>query len=355
MTNPESKVNSPRTASSDELNALMEAAVQSNHPGLILGNRPQATVLFLMRSGSILPFGLPPGELLDSESILYQAKQFIHSKPDEILAAATSEIVRESDLRALEISLHVKGHPLTVRRVRLPLVERRFPVRRLKVKKQVVVLTSKASLFAIVHEKRHPSESQVAPVVAPKVEVRSDSERLELAIRLRELGLWRDLSDDIVQANVDAVAAGGHPWSTEMAETVQFMADGEELAEGGVEEFLEQVAPVMATHGVTLEFETRCDSPEEGYVIDINGVPVEMWGPNAWENDSTWTTATVRPLERLNALLHEVGSELRFHSLYTGANDGIAMLIDPEIVRLLDDHRLLSKGERPELASSSAV
>jgi hypothetical protein len=207
-----------------------------------------------------------------------------------------------------------------------------------------------------------PAESQPHTERKPRISAKSleRTHRWEdLATRLDELGLWRDLSEQQRTENVAAVAAGTHPWSTEMAETVWFPADGETLAESGVEEYLDELAPTLALHGVTLNVSTLRDSLAEGYVVVINGIEAEAhrgevsFAEPETEEDFAWYSATVRPLAVLNHLLKEAKAVVRFHTLYTGGNDGCALLIDPAITTAMRAAGKLTRGETPYLPTLS--
>jgi hypothetical protein len=164
-------------------------------------------------------------------------------------------------------------------------------------------------------------------------------DRNQLAHRLLELGLWRDLDAPNLETNMRAVRQGTHPWATELAESVMFFADGEELAEDGVEEFINDIAPFVAQFGVQLHVSTATDNSDGEYAVVINGKRVELYidslSINRSDDSFPWYAATVRPLAEVNRLLSAEGADVRFFTLYAGANDGIALLLDPEIVHLM--------------------
>jgi hypothetical protein len=190
--------------------------------------------------------------------------------------------------------------------------------------------------------------------------VRSAEGRLssgDLAKRLNELGLWRGLDEDQRSTAVQAVAGGAHPWSTEMAPSVSFFADGEDLAEEGVEDFLMEVAPSVKSLGVELDVTTELQDrgADTVYAVTINGTRVEIYnGLAAFERDDdtfAWFTAQNRPLARVNELLAAAGAKERFFILYPGTNDGLALLIDPDIPAAIALAGFTEPDEIPLLAA----
>ena len=142
---------------------------------------------------------------------------------------------------------------------------------------------------------------------------------------------------------------------TEIAPDVQFSADGEDLAEGGVEAFLAGLARPLEALGVTLHVETVSAAETGTYAVSINGDAVFLYDENSWHavsvDDNPWFASTVRPLAALNRLLGQVGAVERFFTLYTGANEGLALLIDPAVVAELVRSGVGRKRERPIEAS----
>jgi hypothetical protein len=82
-----------------------------------------------------------------------------------------------------------------------------------------------------------------------------------LAARLDECGLWSHLSEEQRATAHRDVASGCYPLDFELLhETIQFGADGEALAEGGVARFLAEIQPGLSLFGLTLDVTTVVDS-----------------------------------------------------------------------------------------------
>lgn len=138
---------------------------------------------------------------------------------------------------------------------------------------------------------------------------------------------------------------------------IMFTADGEDLAEELVEEWLACLAPALEHYGLPLTVETIDSSSlserrtDEGdYVLMINGVRCQIWEGAEWDYDAEppwdpWLVATLRPLVVINALLAASCSTVRAHVMNAGGNDAVVILIDPNVVEAMRH-----SGEYPESA-----
>lgn len=186
---------------------------------------------------------------------------------------------------------------------------------------------------------------------------RPDDRHRTLAASLERYGLWSHLSDDARATASAEVASGCYPLDVELlGGHVEFFADGEDLAEGGVELFLAEIAPALLRHGVRLAVEA-VEQPYRGvgdgdYVLSVNGIRCTVWQRADWDGDDVWRQATVRPLAVVNRLLGAAGSPVRAHTLYAGGNEGIVLLIDPRVAEALHASGLLPEREVPALAAA---
>jgi len=160
--------------------------------------------------------------------------------------------------------------------------------------------------------------------------------RRVLARELADAGLWAHLPPDVRDMEQRAVAAGAFPFSSENLDgTVVFLMDGEDLAEGGVTEFLQTISPELEHHGLPLEIDINPGNvdpaDQASYLIGINGVICVILTEEEAESPYAWYLATVRPLMVVNDLLGQAGSAVRMFTHNTGENDGLALLIDPRI------------------------
>jgi len=164
-----------------------------------------------------------------------------------------------------------------------------------------------------------------------------DRRRQRLAQALDETGLWRAAEPAERQAQLAAIVEGAYPLHLPVFDDVCFPADGEALAEGGIEALLKAMSPALAEHGLRLKVRRH-----DGNVL------INDWScgecPTAF-------TATVRPLSVVNSLLAQVGAAIRVYTLYTGGSQGLAYLVDPRVVRAMRLSGLYDRRELPELAA----
>jgi hypothetical protein len=163
-----------------------------------------------------------------------------------------------------------------------------------------------------------------------------------LAGTFSEFGLWSEQPAAVREQNLQTVAAGGYPFGLPGCEEFEFFADGEELAEGGVEEFLGMLRYPLMRYGVNLAV-SRIDDGLR-YMVTISGRRCVVLDDAA---DPDWLSATVRPLVVVNALLEEVQATRRIYLLSAGGNDGIALLLPPAVVTAMRESGLFDQAEIP--------
>lgn len=164
-----------------------------------------------------------------------------------------------------------------------------------------------------------------------------DRRRQRLAQALDEMGLWRAVEPADRDAQLDAIRAGAYPLHLAVFDDVCFPADGEALADGGVEALLEAMAPALAEHGLRLKVRRH-----NGVVV-VNDLSCGAY--------ATAFEATVRPLAVVNALLAQVGAVARVFTLYTGGSQGLAYLLDPRVAQAMRLSGIYDRRELPELAA----
>jgi hypothetical protein len=163
--------------------------------------------------------------------------------------------------------------------------------------------------------------------------------RAALGQKLMDLGVWQNCSPGEQRRQSEQVARGEWPLSLPVFEDVQFFADGEDLAEGAVEEVLSQMAPALRQHGVDLRVRTLATptSTHEPYVVEINQRQCLVWDPGDWTDYQAWEDATLRPLRIVDELLQAADASVRVYTLAAGGNDGVAFLLDPRVVTAMRD------------------
>lgn len=146
---------------------------------------------------------------------------------------------------------------------------------------------------------------------------------------------------------------------------IMFAADGEDLAEEFVEEWLACMAAALEHYGLTLTVETITSSRIEDrrfdqgdYILMINGVRCQIWQRAEWDDDAEpywnpWLATTLRPLAVINTLLADTGSTIRAHVMNAGGNDGVVILIDPAIVEAMRECGRYPDSAIPVLVSDT--
>ncbi|MDX2853534.1 hypothetical protein [Actinacidiphila glaucinigra] len=184
---------------------------------------------------------------------------------------------------------------------------------------------------------------------------RGDERHRVLAEELNRYGLWDHLPAELRETAVAEVATGCYPLHSDfLSEQVRFFADGEELAEGGVEGFLRALAPALVRYGVVVEVETVPDADD--YVVSVNGIRCVVWSPEDWEGEDPWALSTVRPLAVVNRLLAAAGCGApRAHTLYAGGNEGLVFLMDPRAAAAMRASGLFPGHEVPAPADGESA
>jgi hypothetical protein len=112
-----------------------------------------------------------------------------------------------------------------------------------------------------------------------------------------------------------------------------FHADAEELAEGGVVDFLKKVQPFLRHLGVAL---TSLDQTydESSYTVSVNGKLYLIWNAAELQEIGIRGIATVRTFSIVNELIEKAGSLERLYALY-GDNDLHGLFLTPDLKELI--------------------
>ena len=145
------------------------------------------------------------------------------------------------------------------------------------------------------------------------------------------------------------VEGSGYPINLSLDRADVFPADGEELAEGGVEGWLHEVSPYLLHYGVSLDVSTDDSSDDDMYSVQINGRRCLIW---AEPDQIDWYHATVAPLAVVNDLLAEADAAVRCYTLYTGGNEGMLLILNPQVPALMRASELFEDQDLPALAAS---
>lgn len=150
-----------------------------------------------------------------------------------------------------------------------------------------------------------------------------------LADRLEPLGFFKFVpAGQIAQARADLGAADRF-----MRCGRGFDADAERLAEGGVQDLLEDMRAALEHEGrVVSEIRQIYDPAGAGYLLEFGGQRYQMW--STAEAKRSWELTPVRAARIINEWLAEAGSSERVH-LLSGGHDGVFVLLTPQMRELL--------------------
>lgn len=162
--------------------------------------------------------------------------------------------------------------------------------------------------------------------------------------QLEKLGFYRYATPGQVSELKAEAAKTGYLFGGEGARR-DYMADSEDLAEGGVKRFVDEILPLLeelGVRGVTLEE----DFGEEGYLVFVNGIRLVMYTEDEMRNGDIWELTTKRAFALVNDLLEKAGSPERVYQLY-GGNDLRAIFLTPEMFEAIRASGALDAKEMP--------
>jgi hypothetical protein len=155
---------------------------------------------------------------------------------------------------------------------------------------------------------------------------------------LEKAGLWRDVPQDQASALRTRLRSGQDAtWSLGGA----WRADGEDLAEGDVEEWLRGMTEPLSGCGVRLVV-TTCSSPHDdrldSYSVQVNGETLALYSVDPADPSQPlcfdpWLECTIRPAAEVNRLLLAAGSDRRIAVFWPGGNDGFSVLGPESVLR----------------------
>jgi hypothetical protein len=139
-----------------------------------------------------------------------------------------------------------------------------------------------------------------------------------LAARLDDLGLFDRMQPDEAAGAKEAVGRKGIDalWRLELRRDV-FAGDSEDLAEGGVGAFLEELRPYLVERGVALgEIEDRFSDDGERYDVRVADDVHTIYDTTAGDRvENAWGLAWVRAFGIVNGLLAAAGSRERAYTM----------------------------------------
>ncbi len=168
---------------------------------------------------------------------------------------------------------------------------------------------------------------------------------------LEELGYFNGLEPESAEALKEAFEQSG--WLGIFSESHRFfMADAEDLAEGGIGRFLQEISPFLALQGVALP-EIEEEMSEEGYVVRVGGADYQIYDAADMERDASgeesgliWGLSMVHGFRIADELLAAAGSAERAYAV-NGGNDLFVLFLTPELHRVIMEHPDASRCDGP--------
>jgi len=125
-------------------------------------------------------------------------------------------------------------------------------------------------------------------------------------------------------------------------------ADAEDLAEGGVQDFLDRIRPFLVAQGVQITTIGQ-DLSDTGYTITINGRVYALYTEEELTPGGMaelWELTTTRTFALVNRLLTEAGSKERIFAVY-GGHDNRAVFLTDDMYAALRLSGVLPPQEMP--------
>jgi hypothetical protein len=168
---------------------------------------------------------------------------------------------------------------------------------------------------------------------------------------LEELGYFNGLAPGKAQTMKQGLEQRG--WLALFSDSHRlFMADAEDLAEGGVGQFLREVSPFLSAQKVTLPVIEDVSS-QDGYTVRVGGATYRIYDAEELGRDSSgeeggliWGLSSVRGFRIVDELLTAVGSVERAYAV-NGGNDLFVMFLTPELHHVIMDHPDASRHDGP--------
>jgi len=162
--------------------------------------------------------------------------------------------------------------------------------------------------------------------------------------RLEALGFYRYVLPEKVAACKREDFTNAFPFTSDSGRV--FQVDSEELAEGNVQEFLEEIRPFLAQQCVQIaSIRERCEAGED-HTVTVNGITTMVCTAEELEED-TWEPTTRRTFMLVNCMLADTGSDERVYLLY-GGNEGQAIFLTPAMFEAIHESDLMPYSELPQ-------
>lgn len=131
-----------------------------------------------------------------------------------------------------------------------------------------------------------------------------------------------------------------------------YVSDAEDLAEGGIVKFLDDVRPFLEKQGAG-QFHASEEIAPNRYVVTLDGQAYLIYDEQGMQGDF-WTLSSDQAINLLNLLLEKAKSHERAYALY-GGNDLQVVFLTPEMYKTIIDSHVQEASENPMESQVSLV
>ena len=164
-----------------------------------------------------------------------------------------------------------------------------------------------------------------------------------MLIELEALGFYKHTGQQLVEELKEkSIKTGYLFWDGTQR---IYGSDAEDLAEGFIGEFFDEIAPFLIKEDVTIENYEQSHTGDI-YEIVVNHKKFMIWNDEIDNDLDPWELATNRTFSVVNLLLQEAESKERLYSLY-GGNDLFAVFLTEEMYETIKKSKLIKETEKP--------
>ena len=169
-----------------------------------------------------------------------------------------------------------------------------------------------------------------------------------LVSQLSALGYYHYTDASLVdELQADAIASG-YLYDDETQRI--YMTDAEDLAEGLVEPFFDDIAPFLAMQHVNVEQIEFTDTGDT-YELNVNGDRFTIYDRIDDEGEEEWALVPERVFQSINLLLQAAGSNERIYTLY-GGNDLFVVFLTEDMFKAIQQATVIETNEKPAAVRS---
>lgn len=176
-------------------------------------------------------------------------------------------------------------------------------------------------------------------------EPKQENINIELLINdLEKMGFYKYTEPKLIEENKQESIRTGYPFGEETGR--QYSADSEDLSEGGVGEFLNEIKSFLDRQKV--HFTINNEDFAEQYEIEVNNEKVILYTNEELENEDYADLTTRRAFAIISELLEKAGSHERIYALYDW-NDQLAIFLTNEMFERINGDHEIEDREKPRV------